>query len=353
MDFQRSIDSSDIELFADMVAEASQFVITCHMTPDGDALGSSLGLCHVLGRLGKKAVVITPDTPASTLDFLPGFSDIVIASRFPDRVNRALSAADVVICLDFNSLKRIDRLAPAVEACDAKKILIDHHLNPERFADLTISRPDQSSTCALLFHILWQAGMYDQIDIDAATCIYTGMLTDTGNFSYNSNDPDLYLIISLLLAKGLDKDEVYSMAWNTHRAESLRINGYALYRKMQILPEHQLAVIILERDELNEFSYVKGDTEGLVNKPLAVPGVTWSVYLRQDEPDFVKVSMRSKGCFPVNVVCERLFGGGGHLNAAGGEFTGTVSEALDVLLAAIDEFDQYLELTEIPQKNYR
>ena len=123
-------------------------------------------------------------------------------------MNRALSAADVVICLDFNSLKRIDRLAPAVAACDAKKILIDHHLNPESFADLTISRPDQSSTCALLFHILWQAGMHDQIDIDAATCIYTGMLTDTGNFSYNSNDPDLYMIISLLLEKGLDRDGV-------------------------------------------------------------------------------------------------------------------------------------------------
>lgn len=221
--------------------------------------------------------------------------------------------------------------------------MIDHHLNPEYFADLTISHPEQSSTCALLFHILWQAGMYDLIDRDSATCIYTGMLTDTGNFSYNSNDPDLYAIISLLLSKGLDKDEVYTLAWNTHRAESLRINGYALYRKMQILPEHQLAVIILDRQELNEFSFVRGDTEGLVNRPLAVPGVTWSVYLRQDEPDFVKVSMRSKGRFPVNVVCERLFGGGGHLNAAGGEFTGTAAEALDVILASLDEFDQYLD----------
>ncbi|MDE5724230.1 MAG: bifunctional oligoribonuclease/PAP phosphatase NrnA, partial [Paramuribaculum sp.] len=195
----------------------------------------------------------------------------------------------------------------------------------------------------LLFHILWQAGMYDLIDVDSATCIYTGMLTDTGNFSYNSNDPDLYSIISLLLAKGLDKDEVYTLAWNTHRAESLRINGYALYRKMQIIPEHQLVVIILDRKELNEFSYVKGDTEGLVNRPLAVPGVTWSVYLRQDEADFVKVSMRSKGRFPVNLVCERLFGGGGHLNAAGGEFTGTAAEALELIMNALDDFDSYLD----------
>ena len=134
-----------------------------------------------------------------------------------------------------------------------------------------------------------------------------------------------------------------TLAWNTHRAESLRINGYALYRKMQIFPDHQLAVIILDRKELNEFSYVKGDTEGLVNRPLAVPGVTWSVYLRQDEADFVKVSMRSKGRFPVNLVCERLFGGGGHLNAAGGEFTGTAAAALEKIMGALDDFDKHLD----------
>lgn len=343
MELQRSISVSDIEQFAKLVTDGSHFVITCHMTPDGDALGSSLGLCHILRRMGKSAVVVTPDTPASTLDFLPGFHDIVIASRFPERVRGLLAAADTIVCLDFNSLKRIDRLAPMIEGSNAVKILIDHHLNPDDFADLTISRPEQSSTCSLLFHILWQAGMYDLIDVDSATCIYTGMLTDTGNFSYNSNDPDLYSIISLLLAKGLDKDEVYTLAWNTHRAESLRINGYALYRKMQIIPEHQLAVIILDRKELNEFSYVKGDTEGLVNRPLAVPGVTWSVYLRQDEADFVKVSMRSKGRFPVNLVCERLFGGGGHLNAAGGEFTGTAAEALELIMNALDDFDSYLD----------
>ncbi len=343
MELQRSIDIPDIEQFTKFVTEGSRFVITCHMTPDGDALGSSLGLCHILRLMGKSAVVVTPDTPASTLDFLPGFQDIVIASRYPERVRRMLADADTIVCLDFNSLKRIDRLAPMIERCEAAKILIDHHLNPDDFADLTISRPEQSSTCALLFHILWQAGMYDLLDEESATCIYTGMLTDTGNFSYNSNDPDLYSIISLLLAKGLDKDEVYTLAWNTHRAESLRINGYALYRKMQIFPDHQLAVIILDRKELNEFSYVKGDTEGLVNRPLAVPGVTWSVYLRQDEADFVKVSMRSKGRFPVNLVCERLFGGGGHLNAAGGEFTGTAAEALEKIMGALDDFDKHLD----------
>lgn len=168
------------------------------------------------------------------------------------------------------------------------------------------------------------------------------MMTDTGNFSYNSNDPDLYLIIHDLLRKGIDKDQLYKLVMNTSSESSVRIMGYGQY-KMQLMSDHRLALIMLNRDELKEFDYSKGDTEGLVNTPLAIPEVTWSVFMREDGPDMVKVSMRSKGDFPVNRVCEECFGGGGHINAAGGEYHGPLTRALDHLLKNLPNYDNFLK----------
>ena len=176
---------------------------------------------------------------------------------------------------------------------------------------------------------------------NAAACIYTGMMTDTGNFSYNSNDPDLYLIIHDLMRKGIDKDNLYKLVMNTSSETRIRIMGYAQYR-MQLLPDHRAAVITLSADELKEFGYNKGDTEGLVNVPLAIPEITYSVFLREDAPDCVKVSMRSKGDFSVSRICEENFNGGGHANAAGGEFHGTLDEAVEKLFEIIPNYDKYL-----------
>lgn len=342
MEISPVIEQSKVDKVSRMLASARKVVITCHMTPDGDALGSSLGLARVLSRTVPDVRVVTPDTPPRALEFIPGVCDVVIASRFTDRARALLASADIVFCLDYNGLKRVDRLAPLIEASRAKRVVIDHHLAPEIKADVLISHPECSSTSALVYHFLHQAGMTHLIDAEAATCIYTGMLTDTGNFSYNSNDPDLYLIIAGLLRAGLDKDRVYTLAWNTNSENRLRICGYAISRKMTILPSHRMALITLSRDELDEFGYVKGDTEGLVNQPLSIPGVVYSAFLRQDEPDYVKVSMRSTGDFPVNMICENHFGGGGHLNAAGGEFYGNLIEAVEALTAALPEYDRFL-----------
>lgn len=338
----RIIDEKAIEGLRSLLQKSEHIVITCHLTPDGDAIGSSLGLWHVLNSIGKTAMVVTPDMVPKSLTFLPGVKEVVPFTRYEEYATKLLNEADLIFCLDYNEPKRVDRMEEALTAAPAPKVMIDHHLNPaDGFARVTISHPEVSSTSMLVFRVLCRLELFNQIDRAAAECIFTGMMTDTGNFSYNSNEPDLYVVIAELLRKGINKDKIYQQACNTLNESSLRLNGYAISEKMQIFPEHQCALITLNADELKRFCYEKGDTEGLVNKPLAMPEVTWSVYLRED-PNQIKISMRSKGQFPVNKVCSEAFGGGGHLNAAGAEFQGSLAECVEKLKAVMADYDSYL-----------
>ena len=290
MTITKSISEEKVAAVKQMIEASRKIVITCHKTPDGDALGSSLGLAAVLAGDNKQVQVITPDTPPKLLKFLPGAENIVIASRYHERAKHLLDNADLVFCMDYNAPMRIDRLEPMLMESGAPRIMIDHHLDPEDFTDVAISSPEESSTCALLYRLLYQMGWSGKIHADAATCIYTGMLTDTGNFSYNSNNPDLYLMIARLLTTGINKDEIYNTVWNTNSVNRLRICGYAIYKRMILLRDYSLALITLNRSELREFDYVKGDTEGLVNKPLSIPGIVWSVFISEDEDDLPGVS---------------------------------------------------------------
>jgi phosphoesterase RecJ-like protein len=324
---------------------AGRVVITCHISPDGDAMGSSLGLCKALRNAGKEVKVITPDTPPKYLMFLPGAENIVVFTRHELYAKNLLANADLIFCLDYNDSKRIDLVAPALLASRAQKVMIDHHLYPDTFPDLVISHPEISSTSVLVYRVLSAIGLLRFVDIDVATALYTGMMTDTGNFSYNSNDPELYRVVARLLEKGIDKDGIYKRVYFTNSVNRLRLNGFALCENLVHYPDHRAALITLTRDELNRYHYQKGDTEDLVNRPLTCPDITYSVFLRE-ETDYIKVSTRSKGDFPVNKLCQEYFNGGGHLNAAGGEFYGTLQEAVDRLLEAMPEFDRYL-----PQPN--
>lgn len=338
----RIVADTQIQALCDLVNGSRKVAIVCHMTPDGDAMGSSLCLWHVLKAMGKTACVVTPDCPPESMMFLPGADKVLISSYNPERTRYVLGGSDLIFCLDFNDLKRIDRTAPMVADSKARRIVVDHHLNPSIDADVLISHPEKSSTCALLYMVLSQAGWSDFIGKEAAECCCTGMMTDTGNFSYNSNDADLYEILAQLVAKGVDKDAIYTRVFNTNSVERLRIMGYSQYAKMQLLPEHRAALITLSREELNEFNYKKGDTEALVNVPLSIPEIVYSIYLREDEPNYVKVSMRSKGDFSVKDICERHFGGGGHRNAAGGEVHAGLDEALNKVLEVLPIYDPML-----------
>ena len=342
------IDEHTIERLRSMVNGVSRIAITCHKSPDGDALGSSLALCHVLRRLGKDVVVVTPDMAPKSLEFIPGVRELVVFTKHESRARHALESAQLLFCLDYNSLKRIDRLAELVEPLKTRRVLIDHHLNPDDAFDLVISHPEASSTCELIFRVLLQLGLLRLIDRQAASCLYVGLLTDTGGFAYSCDNPEFFEIIASILRRRINRIWLYNKAMNTFSADSLRLQGYALNEKMQLFPDQGASLIVLSKEELERFNYNRGDTETLVNKPLAIPEIYWSVFLREDA-DKIKVSCRSQGDFSVSDICERYFHGGGHFNAAGGDFVGTLDEAIAVFHQVLHDLFPKEEIQEEEQ----
>jgi len=321
------IDEQTIEHLRALINGVQRIAITCHKSPDGDALGSSLALCHVLRRLGKQAVVVTPDMAPKALEFIPGVRELVVFTKHEARARKELTDAQLIFCLDYNALHRIDRLGEIIKPLNTKLVLIDHHLDPEGAFAVAISVPEASSTCELVYRVLMQMGLLRFLDRHAASCLYVGLLTDTGGFAYSCDNPEFYEILAAIIRRHIDRIGLYNKALNTFGESSLRLQGYAISEKMQLFPEHGCALITLNQEELARFNYCRGDTETLVNKPLAIPEVYWSVFLREDA-DRIKVSCRSQGDFSVSDICSRYFNGGGHQNAAGGELTCSMDEAV-------------------------
>ena len=320
------LSKSEADALSRSIDDARRIVVVCHVAPDGDAIGSSLALWHTLRGLGKDVFVVVPDACPASLRFLNGYKDILVYTRYTEFAQQLLENADFTFCLYFNDPKRVDKMEDALTASKARKILIDHHLHPAPFCNMTISHPEISSTCEVLFRVICSLGLFEQMGVDAASAIYTGMMTDTGNFTYNSNYPEIYITIAELIKKGIDKDWIYARIHNTNSENKLRLNGYAIAQKMEVFPEQCAALITLSQNELNQYDYQKGDTEGLVNVPLSMEHILFSAFLRE-ESNLIKISLRSKGSFPANKIASDYFNGGGHLNAAGGEFYGTLQEA--------------------------
>ena len=322
----RVIKDENVKRLHHLLDEAEKVAIICHVGPDGDAVGSSLALAHVLERIGKDVHAIIPDATSNLLMQLPEAKELVDACKHPDFARTLMRDADLVFCLDFNDPKRVDRMAEAMLAAKAPKVMIDHHENPSDFATVTISHPEMAATCYLLFRVLCRLELLPEVDATAATQLLAGIMTDTGGFAYNSNDPELFIVVAELLRHGADKQRLYKLLFNTTTENAMRLNAYAIDSRMEVMHNHHAALITLSRSELNSYHYTKGDTESLVNRPLAIPGVVYSCFMREEEHN-IKVSMRSQGDFPVNEICAECFDGGGHLNAAGGSFYGTLDEA--------------------------
>ncbi len=334
---------ANIDHLEKWIQRADKIVIVSHVSPDGDAIGSSLGLYHYLDFLGKNVNVIVPNAFPDFLRWMPGAKDILRYDKYKEFADELIAAADVLFCLDFNSLKRIDKLADAVAASPARKALIDHHPYPESFCKITISHPEIASTSELIFRLICRMGAFEDMSKECAECIYTGMMTDTGGFTYNSNNREIYFIISELLSKGIDKDAIYRNVYNTYSESRLRLMGFVLYSKMIVYPEFNAALITLTDEEQKRFNYVKGDSEGFVNIPLSIKNVRFSVFLREDkDSDMIKISLRSVGDFPCNKVAAEFFGGGGHLNASGGEFYGPMEEAVELFKRALVKYQEEL-----------
>ena len=334
---------ANIDKAAKFFEHADKIIIVSHVSPDGDAIGSSLGLSHFLETQDKDVHVIVPNAFPDFLRWMPGAKDVIRYDKYGEFADKLIAEADVICCLDFNALSRIDAVAKPVAEAKAKKILIDHHLNPEDFCQVVISHPEISSTSELVFRLICRMGCFEDITKEGAECIYTGMMTDTGGFTYNSNNQEIYFIISELLSKGIDKDEIYRKVFNTYSEDRLRLMGYVLYDKMQVFPQFRSALITLTKNEQNKFRYVRGDTEGFVNIPLQIKNICFSAFLREDtEKDMIKISLRSVGAFPCNKVASEFFNGGGHLNASGGEYYGTMDEAIQLFKQALVKYEDLL-----------
>ena len=316
------------------------------MSPDGDAMGSALAMAHYLERRGKRVCVIVPNNFPSFLAWMPGADKILIYEKQKTAADQLLEKADLAVCTDFNTPKRIGSLGDKLLSLTCPKILIDHHLFPDSFADVTFSFPQSPSASELVYRLLKALHPLDNgmIPLPVATCIYTGMMTDTGNFSFNSNYPEMYEIVGELVRAGVDKDAVYNKVFNSYKADRMRLMGYCLYSKMQIFPEEHTSLIFLSRRELYRFNFQAGDAEGLVNLPLQISDVYYSCFMREDKVNptevalaggsktKIKISMRSQGDRPVNNFCSDIFSGGGHKNASGGEYYGKLSDAVQLFM---------------------
>ncbi|MDL2265961.1 bifunctional oligoribonuclease/PAP phosphatase NrnA [Parabacteroides sp. OttesenSCG-928-G07] len=320
------------------IDKGNSFVIVSHVSPDGDSLGSSLGLYHFLVALGNNVSVIVPNDFPTFYKWMPGAKEIIIYEKYPEFTAKLIREADVVFCLDFNEPKRVGDMEQALLAAEGRKVMIDHHLNPADFCRVVISYPEMSSTSEMIFRLICRMGLFDMIDKETAECIYTGMMTDTGAFTYNSSSPEVYVIVSELIKKGIDKDDIYRKINHVYTESRLRLMGYVLCEKMKIYPEYSSALITLTKSELERFNYEVGDTEGFVNLPLQIDDVSFVVFLREDE-DYVKVSLRSVGDFPSNQFAAENYNGGGHKNASGGEFYGSMEDAIRIFEEGLTSFN--------------
>ena len=323
------------------IENADNIVIITHVGPDGDAMGASLGLWHFLMTLEKTPQVIVPTPFPNFLAWMPGANKTLVYKFDKEKADEHIQKADLIFLLDFNAASRMDKMADAVLASKARKVMIDHHLQPENIANIIISYPEISSTSELIFRLICRMGHFSDINLGCAECVYTGMMTDTGGFTYNSNHEEIYSIIYELIKLGVDKDDIYRRVYNTFSADRMRLMGYCLYKKMKIYPEYQAALITLTQRELHEFNYDNGDAEGFVNIPLSIEGINFTVFMRED-PDKIKVSLRSQGSFPTNKFAAEVFGGGGHLNASGGESFTSLDEAVRKFEEALPLYTEFL-----------
>lgn len=337
------ISSKEIEAIGKMFETCRNVVIVTHTSADGDAIGSSLGLREYLIKKGKQVTVIVPNYYPDFLKWMKDTDKILMYSYHVKTAKMYIEHADLICVLDLNETKRMDDMGEVVKAAKAKKVMIDHHLFPEKFCDITISYPLASSTCELVFRIINSLGGTQAITKAGAEDLFAGICTDTGKLSFNSNDPDLYQIVGELLKKGINKDQIIRNIYSNYTEGRFRLLGYILYEKMKLYADYNAAIYTLTKEELSRFHYLKGDTEGIVNMPLDIKGIRLSIALREDtEKPRILVSLRSVGDFPANKMAEDFFNGGGHKNAAGGTLFCTMNEAIATAEHAIEAYKQNL-----------
>lgn len=320
------------------IKAASNIIITSHKSADGDSIGSSLGLLHFIEKLGKKVTVCHPD-PAPTFLYWLDTSSFLLMTEQPEEVATAFQEADLIFCLDYNATNRIGPdMQALLEAVTCKTIMIDHHLNPEEFPTLVVSETSVSSTSELIVELIEQSGNLDLLDQKIGTPLYLGILTDTGSFRFPSVKPSTHEVLAKLLAAGVEHHLVHEALSDNNTESRLRLQGYAMCQKLEVLEDYMVSIISLSKEELAKFNYQKGDTDNLANQALSIKGMKAAIVFTERD-GIMKISFRSKGeDNPVNVLAGEHFNGGGHANAAGGMSELSVSETVDKIKKLIPEY---------------
>lgn len=317
-------------------------VIIPHINPDGDALGSSYGLNKILQNSGITSVVISPSEFPSNLNFMGKNSRALIYENEKEVCHQLIKEADVLFLLDFNDIKRLGKLKDFIASLSIPRVLIDHHPNPEIAADYLFSDTEVSSTAELVFYFLEETELIKFLDKESSEALLTGIIADTGSFSHNAFRPGMYKIAGKLIEMGADKERINTNLFNNFSEKRMRLLGHCLSAKMEVFPEYHTSLIWLSQEELKEYDFHPGDTEGFVNYPLSINGIILSVFFMEMQ-DLVKISFRSKGNFPTNLLSSSYFNGGGHKNASGGELKLPINEALHLFRQVLPEYADQLE----------
>lgn len=332
----------DITDVKQLLTDPKKIVIVPHKNPDGDAMGSSLGLSRYLDGHGHEVKVITPNDYPDFLKWLPGDSDVTVYDSEIKKSNELIANADIIFTLDFNALHRTGNMEHVLLASDAIKIMIDHHQQPDDYADYMYSDVSICSTCQMVYHFIEMLEDSNRIDAQIATCLYTGIMTDTGSFRFRSTTSKTHQVVAALIEKGADNAQIHNNIYDTNSYNRLQLLGCAL-NNLKVVSEMNTAYISLSQKELNDFNFKKGDTEGFVNYGLSLKDIVLAViFIENQQEGIIKISLRSKGDFNVNEFARKHFNGGGHTNASGGRSELSLDKTIEKFIAILPSYKKDL-----------
>ena len=337
------MNTEDIKLTKQLLSTPQNIVIIPHKNPDGDAIGSTLGLCHYLHKKGHHAVVISPNDFPKFLKWIPGNEHIINFEDKAEEAKQYIQKADLIFTLDFNHFGRVGQLQAVLEEAKATYIMIDHHQEPSNYAKVMYSDVTISSTCEMVYNFISFLGDVDMIDAPIANCLYTGIMTDTGSFKFNSTTSTTHRVAADLIDKGAQNAKIHNLIYDTNAPSRLQLLGCAL-KNMVILNDYHTAYITLSQEELDTYHYKKGDTEGIVNYGLTLEGIIFAViFIENKEEGIIKISFRSEGDFSVNEFARKHFNGGGHNNAAGGRSEKSLEETTAYFVSLLEQHKVQLD----------
>tara|TARA_B100001027_G_C16220489_1_gene309571 strand:+ start:76 stop:1083 length:1008 start_codon:yes stop_codon:yes gene_type:complete len=328
-----------IKLLKNLLSKENKIVITTHTNPDGDAIGSSLALFHLFKKMNFNVKVITPNQHPEFLDWVPGCEQLIVYEKNEQLAKKTINNSNLIFTLDFNDLNRSGKIVENIDLDRHKLVMIDHHQSPNDYASIMFSYPEFSSTCELIFNIAVNLGKKDLIDKEISTCLYLGIMTDTGSFQYNGVNGNTHHTLSFLLEKGIDHNRIYNNIYNSHNLSKLKILGCAI-KNLSLIHNKKTSYTFLTKQELKQNQYKKGDSEGIVNYGLSLKNIQFTAIFIEDELEvsLIKISFRSKNEFPCDRFAKEFFSGGGHKNAAGGKFEGTMINAIKKFQSSLKIF---------------